>query len=115
MNNKNKITIDVYSLIKDVIRNFWVVILSALIAAMGTYIATHSIYKPEYTAKATLVVNNAGASGNYTQLTNANEIAKVLCEVFSEAPMLDRAAEYLKADGFRGSVNATVLSTTNFI
>lgn len=115
MNNRNKITIDVYSLIKDVIRNSWVIVLSALIAAMGTYIASHSIYKPEYTAKATLVVNNSGASINYNQMTNANEIAKVLCEVFSEAPMLERAAEHLGADSFRGSVNATVLSTTNFL
>lgn len=110
---KNKLTIDLYSIMKDVIRNIWVVILSGLIGAMGMYIVSHSIYEPEYTAKATLAVN--AASSSYSQLATSNEIANVLSNVFSEPTVKSRAAEEAGQDGFRGTVTTNVLSPTNFI
>ena len=59
MNNK-KITVELFSIIKDLIKNAWIIVLAVLIGYMGIYIVSHSIYKPEYTASATLVVNNRG-------------------------------------------------------
>lgn len=110
---KNKLTIDLYTLLKDVARNIWVVILAGLIGAMGVYIIGHSIYKPEYTSKATLAVNASGNS--YTQLTTSNEIASVLANIFSEPTVKNRAAEDAGQKSFRGTVSTKVLSPTNFI
>ena len=42
---KNKITIELYSLLRDILKNIWVVILSALIGAMGFYLVTHAAYE----------------------------------------------------------------------
>ncbi|MBO5858929.1 MAG: AAA family ATPase, partial [Clostridia bacterium] len=110
---KNKLTIDLYTILKDVILNIWVIILSGLIAAMSVYTFSHSIYKPEYTAKATLAVNASGSS--YTQLTTSNEIAGILSNIFSETTVKSRAAEAAGQKSFKGTVRATVLSPTNFI
>ena len=114
--NKNKITIEWYSLLKDIIRNIWVIILCALIGAMGFYLVNHAAYDPVYTASATLAVNGGGSSsGSYSSFTLSNEKANVLVNIFTEPSIKEAAAEYLKIESFDGTVSATVLEQTNFI
>lgn len=114
--NKHRISIDYYSILKDLLRNFWVVLLSLLIGAMGIYIAECSVYKPEYTATATVVVNVKGASSNTSSsYTVSSEMAQVFSKVFSEPAMKIAAAEHLGLEKFDGHVTAAVLTDTNFI
>lgn len=114
--NRGKISIDYYSILKDLIRNFWVVLLSLLIGAMGIYIAECSVYKPEYTATATVVVNAKGSSSNTSSMyTISAEMAEVFSKVFSEPAMKKAAAEHLDLEKFDGHVAASVLTDTNFI
>ncbi len=114
--NKNKITIEWHSLLKDIIRNIWVIILCALIGAMGFYLVNHAAYDPVYTASATLAVNGGGSSsGSYSSFTLSNEKANVLVNIFTEPSIKEAAAEYLKIESFDGTVSATVLEQTNFI
>lgn len=113
---KNKITLEWHSLLKDVVRNIWVVFLSALIGAMGFYVVNHVNYKPVYTASATLAVNaGANSSASYSTLTVSNEKANILVNIFTEPSVKEAAAEYLKIDSFDGTVSASVLDQTNFI
>lgn len=113
---KNKITIEMHSLLKDVIRNIWVVILCGLIGFMGLYVVTHSAYDPVYTASATLVVNaTSSGTGSYASLTTSNEKANVLVNIFTEPSVKECAAEYLGVESFDGSVSASVMESTNFI
>lgn len=114
--NKGKISIDYYSILKDLLRNFWVVLLSIAIGAMGIYIAECSVYKPEYTSTATVVVNVKGSSANSSSSYNiSSEMAVVFSKVFSEPAMKSAAAEYLGYEEFDGRVSAEVLTDTNFI
>lgn len=113
---KNKITIEIYSILKDIIRNIWVVILCGLIGSMGFYVVTHIAYDPVYTASATLVVNaNSSGTGSYSALTASNEKAKILVNIFTEPSIRECAAEYLEVESFDGTVSASVLENTNFI
>ncbi len=83
---------------------------------MGIFIASHKIYKPEYTAKATLVVNAKGStSGSTSSLTITNEMANVFVNIFSEPSMKASAAAHLGLDKFDGKVSASVMDSTNFI
>lgn len=111
--NKNKITIEWHSIIKDIVKNIWVVVLAALIGAMGTYIAAHSLYEPQYTSGATLVVNAGG--NTYSTFSVSSEMANVLTNIFTQPSMEAKAAEHLGVSGFNGSVSANVLADTNFI
>ena len=114
--NRGKISFDYYSILKDLLRNFWVVLLSLLIGAMGIYIAEGSVYKPEYTATATVVVNAKGSSSNTLSMYSVSaEMAGVFSKVFTEPTMKKAAAEHLGLEKFDGSVTATVLTDTNFI
>ena len=114
--NRGKISIDYYSILKDLLRNCWVIILSVIIGAMGIYIAECSVYKPEYTSTATVVVNVKGSSANSTSSYNiSSEMAIVFSKVFSEPAMKNAAAEYLGLEEFDGRIAAEVLTDTNFI
>ena len=113
--NKGKISIDYYSILKDLLRNFWVVILSLLIGVMGIYIAECSVYKAEYTANATVVVNVKGSSASSSSYRVSAEMAEVFSKVFSEPAMKKDAAEHLGLEKFDGRVAASVLKETNFI
>ncbi len=113
--NKNKISIEWNILLKDIVRNFWVVVLCALIGVMGNYLAGHINYEPLYTSSATLAVFASGNSGSYSTIAPANEKANVLVNVLTESTVKECAAEYLGVDGFDGSISATVLDNTNFI
>lgn len=113
MNEKNKITIEWHSLLKDVVRNFWAVVLAALIGYMGVYIASHKLYEPQYTSSATLVVSVSGSS--ITSLTVSSDVANVITTVFTQPIMKEKAAAHIDEERFNGTVTASVMPNTNFI
>ena len=112
--NRSKISLDYYSILKDLMKNFWVIILSLIIGVMGIYIAEKSIYTAEYTSSATLVVNVKGSSSS-SSYSVSSEMAEVFSKVFSETAMKKAAAENLGLKKFDGRVSASVLTDTNFI
>ncbi len=115
---KNKLTIEWYSILRDIVRNIWIVVLCVLIGLMGIYIANYSVYKPEYTSNATLVVNPKGNKNNASaqiSLLVSNEMANVLTNIFSQPTMKEKAAAHLERTSFDGEVSATVMGETNFI
>lgn len=115
MNNK-KITIELFSIIKDLIKNAWIVVLAVLVGYMGIYIVSHSIYKPEYTASATLVVNNRSVQAeSISQFQAASEMAEVFSNVFTEPIIRHKAAAFAEKSGFNGKLTAAVLPDTNFL
>lgn len=113
---KNRITIELYSLLNDVFKNIWVVILCALIGSMSFFLVTHASYTPMYTSTATLTVLNSGsATASYSTYSVSTEKANVLVNIFTEPTIKEYAAAYLELDRFDGTVSARVLDQTNFI
>lgn len=113
---KNKITIELYSLIKDIVKDIWVVFLCAAIGAMGFFLVTHAAYEPMYTSTATLsILNSTNTTASYATYTISTEKANVLVNIFTEPTIKEYAAAYLEQDSFDGTVSATVLDQTNFI
>lgn len=118
MNNNSENTpslhIEPYSLIKDILLNLWVVVLSALIGAMAVFIWSRGMYVPQYTSTATLIVNlKNSATYTYTNLSSSSEIAEIYTEVLVQPIVKTRAAEYLGTDSFVGKVSSSVLTDTN--
>lgn len=111
-----RITIEFYSILKDLIRNAWVVLLSVLIGLMGVYIASVQVYTPEYTSSATIVVNQKSViSENFSSFSMASEMAEVISQVLVEPSVKSKAAEYAGKSYFNGSLNASNITNTNFI
>ncbi len=113
---KNKITIELYSLVKDIVKDIWVVFLCSAIGAMGFFLVTHAAYEPQYTSTATLsVLNSSNSTASYATYTISTEKANVLVNIFTEPTIKECAAKYLETDSFDGTISAKVLDQTNFI
>ncbi len=112
---ENKIMFDWHSVFKDVLKNIWVVVLAVLIGYMGIFIATNSVYSPEYTSTATIVVNAKGGSSSGSLYGVSTEMAEIFSKVFVDPTMKDKAAERLQKPSFNGTINAKVLTDTNFV
>ena len=108
--------IEWHSLARDVIRNFWAVILAGIIAFLGIYIAERSIYTPEYKSEATLVVRAKAASSlAYNNLSASSEMASIYTKVFTQSSMKKLAAENAGYEGFDGEISASVYNSTNLL
>lgn len=111
-----KISFEWHSILRDIIRNFWVMICAVAIALMGSYIAHQSVYSPFYTSSATLIINSAvGKTGAYASLSDSAEIASIYTEVFVQPAMKKKVCEYLDEKSFDGSIKAFVNSGTNIM
>ncbi len=111
---RSRFRIDLYSILRDIIRNIWVVILAALIGFMSVDIWNGSTYTPMYTSSATLIVNlKNSASYSYTNLAASSEMAEIYTSVFVQPTMKAYAADHLGMDGFSGSISSSVLKDTN--
>ena len=90
---KNKIIIEWHSILKDLLMNAWVILLAALIGMMGIYIASYSVYSPEYTSSATLVVTaKSSASNPYSLVSISSEMAEVYTKIFTQPTIKEKAA-----------------------
>ncbi|MCI5538530.1 MAG: P-loop NTPase [Oscillospiraceae bacterium] len=117
MDKKNsRITIEWFSILRDLIRNIWVVVMAVLIGYTGMYVYSHFVYTPEYTASATLVVTAKGGSGNsYSLYSVSAEMAGVFSNVFVDPSMKTKAQEYAKNPSLNGKVSCSVLTDTNIL
>lgn len=110
------VTFEWNSLIKDLLRNVWVIFLTALIAYMGIQVYEKSIYTPDYTSTSILVVRaKVGSSGIYSNLASSSEMATIFTKVFQQQSMKKLAAENVGLPSFNGTITAEVTGTTNLL
>lgn len=107
--------ISVRSICIDVLKNIWLIVLSAAAAWFAVTGAEKWIYVPEYTATATLVVNATGNTNAYSSLVLTNQMASVFSEVFQSNVLRDRIAEDLGMDSVEGEISTSVIEETNLI
>lgn len=114
--NLFNVRIEVHSIVRDLIKNIWVIFMAILMGLMGIYIATNSFYTPEYTAKAIIVVNaKSSTTGTYSLFSSSVEMAKVITRVIVDNSVKDKAIEKLGIDEFDGTLKAEVNKGTNFV
>lgn len=114
MKNK-RISFELHSVIKDLKKNCWIVVLVLLACRMGVYVAENYVYEPEYTATATMVVTAKGTSASsYSNYSVSADLAQVFANVFTDPIIKTKAGEYL-GRSFNGSIQTAVKTGTNFI
>lgn len=109
--------INIKSVIRDVLRNFWMIIVIGLSAILLVSGYQNTIYKEEYTSKATMVVSAKGSStvSTYMNLTTASEMAQVFSNVFSSNVLKNRIAEELNLQGEKFEISAQTIPETNLL
>lgn len=108
--------IDAISIIKDVLRQWWVILLFSVSVALfaGSYLSY--TYEPEYTSSSTFVVTAKGMNTNiYQNLTSAKELAANFSNILESNVLKKKIAEDLGMSGFNGKTSVEILPETNLI
>lgn len=121
MNNENVLIrldeISIKSILRDLFRNCWMIILAAI---SGVFLVSgyHAlIYTPEYTSSATMVVSAKGSGTNstYANLTTTTEMASVFQDVFGGNVLKKLVREYVDEELGEFTIRANVISETNLL
>ena len=105
-----------HSLVRDVLRNAFLILLAFLIGVMGAYVATRGMFKAEYTSSAMLAVNVKNDKGVLLgDLSLSQQMADALQEVLSSEVLKKQVAQSLGRANFDGAVATQLVSGTNII
>jgi capsular exopolysaccharide synthesis family protein len=101
----------------NIFRNWWMIALSMIIAAMASYVLVSESYTPKFEANATFVVTSKG--GGTDQVYNNLVVSARLAESFQyvlESPVLrQKVAESLGMDSFEGTIKTKNVENTNIL
>lgn len=108
--------LDLYSIVRDMMRNLWVILLAALAVGMIVYMNIHAQSKTTYTTKATFVVTSK-TSGNYTysNLTAAATMADSYSNILNSNLLKKMVCQDLGMDSFDATTAASVVTDTNLM
>lgn len=108
--------VNLYCIIKDLLVNFWLVLLCGAIGWMGTQIILENIYQPEYTSSAVYFISPKDSTGSaYSNISAGNQLAGVLRNVFSSQIMAQKAAEAMGRGELPARVDAQIVEYTNLL
>ena len=108
--------VDLYSIIRDTLRNLWVIILGALAVGMIVNMSVRSDYKSTYSTSATFVVTSKSSSNNtYSNLSAASNMANSFSNTLNSRLLQKKVCQDLGMDSFEASTSAGVISGTNLM
>ncbi len=108
--------INPFSLVEDLIRNWWVILLSAIIGFSGFQVYNSAFVVEEYTSSTTIAVNLSGYtdSATATSLSRTIEIAEAFQNVLKSSALIDVVEEEIDSK-ITGTLNAAQKAETNLI
>lgn len=107
--------IEPFTLIHDILVNWWVILLGALAAAMLTYVAVSIRYVPQYTTSTTFVVSARNTSASYSSQGTANSMATSFQKVIESNTMQDILCEKLGVDEIDADIHVNIAGETNLL
>ena len=110
------IYIDIFSMAKDVLRQWWVILMIAVSAYLLVRVYDESRYVPEYTTSATFAVTARGMNKSlYEDLTSATEVAEKFATVIESAVFDRKIADLLGEEYIPAKKSVTLVPETNLI
>ena len=109
-------SINVYSILRDLLRNSWAILLGAIAVGMIVNLITHSKIENTYSTKATFVVTSR-TSGNYAynNLAAASTMAESVSNVLNSSLLKKKVCDDLGVASFEATMSAKVISDTNLM
>ena len=108
--------IDLYSILRDLVRSFWAVILGALAVAMVTYMFVQIRFQNSYTTSATFVVTSRTSSNHtYSNLSAASTMAESFSNILNSNLLKKKVMEDLGTSSFNATASASIVSETNLM
>ena len=107
--------IEPFTLIHDILVNWWVILLAALSAAMLSSVVLNIRYVPQYTTSTTFVVSYRNSSASYSSLGTANTMATTFQKIVESSAMQEILCKKLGVDAIDADIQASVAEGTNLL
>ncbi len=103
-------------LVRDVLKQWLVIVLAVAVVGVGSYIWTDLSYQPVYKTNATFVVTTRGSSTTvYSNLTSTSSVASLFTELLNSSIMRKNIMQEMGVTWLDASVSTTVIPNTNLI
>ena len=108
--------LNLYTLVRDLVQNVWVIILAAIIGLAGSITYYNNLYSHKYTSSMTIALNLRGYTQNATatSLGRTVDLAESLDDVFASGAIRDVVRRDIGED-MTASISAQQLGATNLI
>lgn len=105
-----------FCMLKDLLRNIWLVILAAVIFMGGVRLADGLLFRPTYTSSVTYaVLGKSGTSSSLANLSTANDTATMMSAILESDIMENRICAELGFSEMPGVITANVAGGTNLL
>ena len=114
--NGNYRTVDIASISRDLLRQWWAILLFSITAAILVNLVASIVYRPVYATSTTFVVTTRGTNTSiYQDITSATDTAARF-QTILESNILKRAiAKDLNIDEYNATTEVKLLEETNLI
>ena len=108
--------IDITSIIKDVTKEWWVILLLSISVSLFADVWVSASYTPEYTVSSTFVVTSNSMNSNvYQNLTSAKELAQNFSTILQSTVLKKKVAEELGMSSFDAQTSVSIVPETNLM
>ncbi len=108
--------LDLYSILRDTLRNLWAILLGAIAVAMIVNMTVRADFRSTYTTTATFVVTSKTSSNNaYSNLSAASTMANSFSNILNSNLLKKKVSQDLGTGSFRATASAKVISGTNLM
>lgn len=107
--------IEPFTLIHDIVVNWWVILLAAISAALISSVVLSIRYVPQYTTSATFVVAPRNGSASYSSLGTASSMASSFQKIVESTAMQDIICTRLEVDEIDADIQASIAEGTNLL
>lgn len=107
--------IEPFTLIYDILSNWWVILLGAIAAALLTNVIVNMRYVPQYTASSTYAVSSQYNTNALNNLVSTNEMAQTFQSILKSNAMNKIICEELGVSSVNAKISAEVMGETNLL
>ena len=110
--NKSKYEVDVRQIMEMLLKRWWIVVITVIIAIAGAFAYTHFLVTPTYVSSATMLINGGSNMTSYQQILAGQYQLKDYPFILKSHDTLGLVAERLNADEnvtFRENYNSSIL------
>lgn len=108
--------IDLYSVLRDVLRNLWVIVLGAVAVGLIVNYIARTEFRSTYSTTATFVVTSkTGSNYRYNNLQAASVMAESYSNILRSNLLKKKVCQDLGVDSFDAAMSAEAIKDTNLI